>query len=385
MKILTPASVQTVSQPHWKYCGWPTLIRRRSGELVAVYSGGRNHHVCPFGQIHLIRSADDGTTWSEPLVIADGPLDDRGAGILETATGALLVKFFITSKWEEDLASIEKGAPTMVSDEELIHWRARRDQIDEHIHLSRIGCWAVRSTDDGRSWSKPVRTPVLNAHGPCQLDDGRILYPGKVGLVDAIGMELTPFPESLPFGVAESDDDGQSWRMLCDIPRPEGGKFTEPHAVQAADGRILMHIRYEVERTPEEIRADPEQQIADRARRFVWQTESFDGGRTWSAPAETSIFGYPSHLLLLNDGRLLTSYSHRLEPISIQLRISDDHGASWSDAAIMHHNPECTGDMGYPSTVQLDDGWLLTMWYERLKGETRAVLKTARWRLEDLA
>lgn len=42
-----------------------------------------------------------------------------------------------------------------------------------------------------------------------------------------------------------------------------------------------------------------------------------------------------------------------------------------------------TGDMGYPSTVQLDGPWMLTMWYERLKEQTQAVLKCARWRLDD--
>jgi hypothetical protein len=39
------------------------------------------------------------------------------------------------------------------------------------------------------------------------------------------------------------------------------------------------------------------------------------------------------------------------------------------------------GDLGYPSTVQLKDGSLLTIWYEKLKGSSKAVLRQARWQL----
>ena len=38
-------------------------------------------------------------------------------------------------------------------------------------------------------------------------------------------------------------------------------------------------------------------------------------------------------------------------------------------------------DLGYPSTVQLADGTLLTVWYELLKGSDKAVLRQARWSL----
>ena len=41
------ASTDVISkQPHL-YCGWPTLTRRRNGQLWLVWSGGREAHVCP--------------------------------------------------------------------------------------------------------------------------------------------------------------------------------------------------------------------------------------------------------------------------------------------------------------------------------------------------
>jgi hypothetical protein len=39
------------------------------------------------------------------------------------------------------------------------------------------------------------------------------------------------------------------------------------------------------------------------------------------------------------------------------------------------------GDLGYPSTVELADGSLLTVWYEVMAGHPHAVLRQAKWRL----
>lgn len=379
---LTCHDIQTISQPHWKYCSWPTLIKRRNGQLVAVYSGGRNHHVCPFGQIHLIHSNDDGLTWSEPRVLVDGPLDDRGAGIVETAKGTLLVIFFTTSKWESEMDGYDQGKPTAVSSHELSQWRTIRSQLSDEIRHRYIGCWSVRSEDDGVNWSKPVQTPVLSAHGPAAVSDGSLIYAGKVA-ADGIGMDMTPFTEAYDFGVARSVDDGKTWDMTTRLDPPLGHKYTEPAVVEAADGRLVMHIRHEVVLTTEQ-RKDHAQIAAAQARRTIHQSQSFDLGRTWEAPRDTGIYGFPCHLLRLSDQRLLTTYGHRLDPISVQLRLSHDHGQSWSDAYMLYQNPQSTTDMGYPSTVELNDGCMLTLWYERLKQHSVAVIKTARWQVDQL-
>ncbi len=76
------------------YHGWPTLARRANGELLVVCSGGREAHVCPFGRVDLMRSHDNGETWTWPRTLLDGAIDDRDAGILETAQGSLLVTTF---------------------------------------------------------------------------------------------------------------------------------------------------------------------------------------------------------------------------------------------------------------------------------------------------
>ena len=65
-----------------RYLAWPTIARTEDGELLVVFSGEREEHSCPYGKTQLIRSADGGLTWSDPVTIADAPLDVRDAGIL---------------------------------------------------------------------------------------------------------------------------------------------------------------------------------------------------------------------------------------------------------------------------------------------------------------
>ncbi len=85
--VVEGVTVSVVNRNLAMYCGWPTVALTGSGDLVAVYSGGREEHVCPFGRLELIRSTDKGKTWSAPRVLVDSPLDDRDAGVLAMGQG----------------------------------------------------------------------------------------------------------------------------------------------------------------------------------------------------------------------------------------------------------------------------------------------------------
>ena len=51
------------------YFGWPSVARLGGDTLVAVASGLRNEHICPFGRTVLLVSRDEGRSWSSPRVI----------------------------------------------------------------------------------------------------------------------------------------------------------------------------------------------------------------------------------------------------------------------------------------------------------------------------
>jgi sialidase-1 len=346
-------SISTISTYSTDYHGWPTIARTAEGELLVVCSGGRESHVCPFGRVELIRSRNSGATWSYPRVVLDGPIDDRDAGICVTRTGAILVTTFTSLAYaQRDLDSPSNS----FSEEKRMRWLAAHHRISAEKRQQELGCWMVRSTDGGVTWSARYSSSVNSPHGPVQLADGRLLYPG-----------VQLWEEGRAVGVCESTDDGVSWNWVTNI-EPRAGddplNYHELHGVEAADGRIIVQIRNHNSTNERE----------------TLQCKSTDGGRTWSKPRPIGVWGLPSHLLRLHDGRLLMTYGQRREPLGNQARISDDHGETWSEPIILQGDAT-SGDLGYPSTVQLDDGSLVSIWYERLKSSPRAVLRQARWTL----
>jgi hypothetical protein len=74
------------------------------------------------------------------------------------------------------------------------------------------------------------------------------------------------------------------------------------------------------------------------------------------------------------------SYGYRRKPFGNQARLSKDGGRTWSEPMNISADG-IGGDLGYPSTVELDDGTLLTVWYERMKDSDKAVLRQAWWDL----
>ncbi|MCW0220485.1 MAG: glycoside hydrolase [Prosthecobacter sp.] len=351
-------------QPEF-YHGWPTVARRKNGELWVVWSGGREEHVCPFGQVVSMCSRDDGASWTRARVLHDSPMDDRDSGVLETAKGTLLVTTFTSLAYEPYLekeskfaALTEKGWSTeKMPAGEYEMWKATRDFLTPEQRQAGLGEWILRSTDGGISWSAPIPSVVNSPHGPIQLQDGRLLYAGK---------QLWTGEKKI--GVAESKDDGLTWQWLAEIPTRTGDTvvkgYHELHAVEAADGTLIVQIRNH----------------NDANKGETLQTVSKDGGKTWSEPKTTGVYGLPSHLLRLRDGRLMMTYGHRRKPYGNQARLSSDNGQTWGEALIISGDGK-GGDLGYPSTVELADGSFLSVWYESMKEPKKAVLRQAHWTL----
>ena len=350
-------SIDVISMRPDLYHGWPTVARRRDGELLLVCSGGREHHVCPFGWVEMMRSKEGGRSWGWPRILMDTAIDDRDAGVCETATGSILVTTFTSMAYVDymkDAKPGKRGRFTEWTQQGIDRWNAAHERTPAAEREGMLGTWMLRSSNGGVTWSVPYRVPVNSPHGPIQLSDGRLIYAGK-----------RLWHEKKRNGVADSSDDGKAWRWLAEIPTRAGDTFTdyhELHIAEASNGRLVCHIR-------NENKANDRESL---------QTESSDGGRRWSMPHPIGVWGLPSHLVRLKDGRLLMSYGHRREPFGNLARVSEDHGSTWS-APLTISDDGAGGDLGYPSTAQLDDGSLVTVWYERMKGSPRAVLRQARW------
>lgn len=351
-------NTQIISADHRFYDGWPTVTRLNNGLLCLAYSGGRQRHICPFGRLELMQSNDNGKTWTWPRVILDTALDDRDGGIMQTPKGSLLMTTFSSDAYQylfSHAEELEKQGKINWSENELSKWVQAHNRIICSPE-SQMGQWVLRSTDCGSTWSKPIPSIVNSPHGPIALKSGRILYPGK---------ELWQGQGRVGFCV--SDDDGQSWDWLTELPIRAGDTaqhYHELHAVEANNGSIIVHIRNWNENNQGE----------------TLQSESTDEGKTWTTPHSIGVWGLPSHLLKLSDGRLMMTYGHRLKPFGNQARLSDDHGQSWSSPLLISVDGTCS-DLGYPSTVELAPNHFLSIWYERKNDEKRAVLRQSEWEI----
>ncbi len=356
----TVRETKVISHQSNLYHGWPTLTRRRNGQLLLVCSGGRQAHVCPFGRVELMRSDDDGKTWSWPRVLIDSGIDDRDAGVLETAKGTILITTFTSLAYEPILARAEKisaGQSGAWAEARLRSWQAAHGRLTAEQRQSELGVWMIRSTDGGVTFSARYDCLVDSPHGPIQLADGRLLYAGK---------DL--WREGHRVGFCQSTDDGATWKWLAELPVREGDShenYHELHAVETADGRLIAQIRNHNTANSRE----------------TLQSESDDGGKSWSVPHSIGVWGLPSHLLRLADDRLLMTYGHRRPPLGNQARLSENHGRTWSEPMILSGDGP-SGDLGYPSTVQLADGPLVSVWYEKMSGSTYAVLRQAGWTID---
>jgi hypothetical protein len=344
------------------YFGWPTLTRLADGTLHVVASGFRSAHACPFGQTVLVSSRDDGRTWSAPRSINDSPLDDRDAGIVSLGGAGLLVSWF-TSENRQFLKD-----PSWQGKEEVETWRPTLEALTEEQIRQNQGSWVMRSEDGGATWGARARSLVTSPHGPLRLRDGSLLYLGKPYTTKE---ELSVSTIS----AARSVDRGSSWTVLGQVPLAPGthsANYHEPYAIELPSGRILGLIRVENHAGKDLPAGIPSFSMV--------QTVSDDGGRAWSVPRPLGFHGSPPHLLRHSSGTLILSYGYREKPWGQRAALSRDDGETWShDHVIRDDGPDW--DLGYPSTVELGDGSMLTVCYQKAAAGEKCSLLWSRWRL----
>ena len=74
------------------------------------------------------------------------------------------------------------------------------------------------------------------------------------------------------------------------------------------------------------------------------------------------------------------TYGYRLAPFGQRVAFSHDDGVTWDhDWIVRDDGPD--SDLGYPSSVELDDGSLLTVCYQKVPGDRKCSLLWSRWRM----
>ncbi len=355
-----------------RYIGWPSVCVRKNGELLAVFSGDRDAHVCPWGKVQMVRSADLGTTWSTAQTLCNTKLDDRDAGILELPNNDLLVTWFTSVAYTGSIRDRSKLKP----DSPQFYWWLHDEKIPLSVKQEWLGYYTARSADSGKTWERPVKTYGSAPHGSILLKDGRLLMVGRRYGGDLTSTIWGNVKHELP--VEESRDNGRSWQVIALIqPGPSDviESHEEPHAVETDDGRLVAQFRVEAPRVPGEKR--------DASQCQLRQAESSDGGKTWTRTVKTPIQGYPPHLIKLRNGKLLTVYGRRFGPAFGEYAcLSDDQGRTWDVANEIKLAGHFDYDLGYPASAEMPDGSILTVYYQAEKQGEQTCLMATKWRVK---
>ena len=143
--------------------------------------------------------------------------------------------------------------------------------------------------------------------------------------------------------------------------------FREASVLRLADGRLLAATR----------RSDPERTVL---------IDSADEGRTWSEPRPLPAPGaIHAQLLLLRDGRFLCTYARQTAPDGIFAVTSSDAGRTWDMLHPLQLATTLPVFHGWPSSVELEDGSLVTVYtmkgYEETTQNGDSLAAAVRWEL----
>ena len=331
-------------------CAWPNLTLMPDGTIVATIYGDPSHLQGP-GDVQCWASVDGTGLWEmRGTVATHEPETTRGnvaAGLAHNGDLVVLV-----SGWGY--------APK--------------------YRKCRLSPWVCRSSDGGRTWSEDKsETAIVFPEGRSREDVKRMLVPfGDIVAVPGGKLAATFYDCAGWVFVLFSNDDGRTWGDATVLTREHG---TETAMLRLRPDSWLAAAR-----------AGPG---AD-GKTPSWGLGLFvseDEGQTWIAKGElTGHNQQPGHLLRMNDGRILLTIGMR-DISAVGIRVSNDEGLTWGPTEVLVNLPSWKGlvfdppyrerDLGYPSTVQLADGTLVTAYYSiGIEQHTRYHMGVLRWSLD---
>jgi sialidase-1 len=292
---------------------FPVACMLKNGELAVVLRGGAPH-VGIKGRLDLVTSNDSGRTWSAPRTAVDTPGDDRNPAFGQLSDGTLVLAYAVASEgYDETGLRMEKA------------------KFD--------GVYVIRSIDAGSTWTSPYKINIVGSEdfSPfkkiIQLRDGTALMAILVEVGESGAWDSYLY---------RSRDNGKTWGD----PSRIAVSYEETALVSLPDGRLLAALKSE--------------------KGGLAVAYSSDKGRSWSEPKPLTRNGeHPGDLIVLRDGSVVLTYGERNRPYGVRALVSHDGGSSWdSDHLVILADDAPNWDTGYPSSVELKDGGIFTVYYQ---------------------
>jgi len=221
--------------------------------------------------------------------------------------------------------------------------------------------WICRSSDNGRTWTHDDKAVPPPNDEPSKLIPFGDIVPLADGALGVCLYSATPGAKNDRTHFYISQDDGRTWRERGVI---RASNLNETTLVVLPGGRLLA-----AGRTLGDAHLD--------------LFASADHGLTWtSTGAVTAGSQHPADLMVLADGRVLLSYGNRVKGyFGVEAKLSSDGGITWSNPISLVSDLS-SGDCGYPSSVQLPNGEILTAYYAAsVASHQRYHMGTVIWKL----
>ncbi len=288
--------------------GSPTIVELQDGRLLLAWMEsvggpllGNDHAPC---NIAAMVSCDGGYTWADRRILVENHPGDTNIHFpcfMRLPDGKILFYYLIRH-------SLEPGVPA---------------------ESSGLVCF---SDDEGQTFSEPIRHEALSEKGGngnvmVKLSSGRLLLPAQQY---QHGIWGGPLDHQIS-GCYYSDDQGLSWSISDTwFDLPLRGTM-EPHIVELKDGRLLSYMRTQLG--------------------ALFQTESLDGGVTWSKPQTTGIRAPESKpclvkiaqrddlLLIWNHSLFDPQFDHSGLRTPLTVAISRDEGHAWENIKNIETDP----------------------------------------------
>ena len=319
---------------------FPGLTRAGNGDLLMSFC--TQFDCIAGGEAYLLRSRDNGATWSAPEPVLRSRKPD---GCINLSVG---------------LTTLKDGIVLYPCCDARITRKWDQHEVDLLI---------LRSNDHGVTWSdaRPIPACVKEpfAYGKIiELRNGELLCP-------IWGKQMTDEPWRS--GLVRSRDRGATWgdhvtiaydstaitRVSASEPETHHcAGFNETTLLELPDGRVLATLR---------------QQGVGPHMRQLFRSWSSDLGHTWSEPEPLSLWGTSPSLHLTNSGLVLLGYRNHLgnpqglDAAGVGLSLSDDGGRTWTAHRLLDdpngYRYRHEFEAGYPAFLALSDRRTLVVFY----------------------
>ena len=300
---------------------FPVIVPLGGQEVLVMLRGGAGHMGIK-GRLDVVRSSDGGQTWEPPLTVANSERDDRNPAFGVARDGTLILAY---------------------------HWQGCYDEEGAWVpEMKRVDTRIVYSRDRGRTWIDDALldfTPLNGASpfGKIRCDAEGTLYMPIYGGPVLPGLEgfVQLGSATGPTYLLRSRDHGRTW----------GDPILVALGLNEADLLLLPEGDWLFAGRSEEGGA-------------LHTCRSSDQGRTWGDLQQvTEDREHPPDLTLLSNGYVLLCFGRRNPPYGVQGLISRDQGRSWDTRRLVFADDLPGRDIGYPSTVRLDNGRMITVFY----------------------